>query len=1022
MKRIITCIAFMAGVFAVQAQTVTVSGTVVESETGMPVPGANVTVKGASQGAVTDFDGKFSVSGVQTEATLVVSYIGYQTVTVKGVSSSPMTITLVADASQLDEVVVVGYGSRSVKEVSGAVSVVSSATIEKLKPTRIEQAIQGQVAGVQVTSSSGAPGAGLDIRIRGISTNGDSSPLVLVDGNVISELSVINPSDIESISVLKDASAGIYGVRAANGVIIITTKSGSKVAPLKVQYDAYGGVQETTRSLPLLNATDYAALTNEAYVSNGAMAYYSNVGSLGRGTDWQDAVFSQAFTSNQSIGLSGGSDNATYSGGLSAFTQDGIVGKDKSGFQRYNARFNYTVDLRLPDGTPTNMTFKMNMLYSKTNRKTLPEGGIGSVLFNAVNMAPTYTLRDGSGAFTRAENMPIEVINPLWQIDATQNKVVADRVSGVFGLNYKFWSDFSADVNYQWNYTEVRNRSFSGIQDFGVEGVADKVFDTDIAAYYVEDSFYRDYTFDALLKYETTLNENHSIKAMVGTSVFKSTADQFAFVGTDFAEGTNLENANLDNAGMVNNNFQTRSNRIFDTRLLSYFGRLDYNFKEKYLFTATVRRDGSTNFGPSNKFGYFSTFSGGWVLSDEDFFNNLVTADLFKLRGSYGVLGNDRIGAFRFTSLLNGEGVYVFDNQLQFGAAQGGIANPTLKWEQQISFNAGFDSKWFDNKLSLTVDYFKRRTEDLLLQVVTSGINGPNAPGSGPPFANAGSVENKGLEVALGYNASLSDNFDFGLNVNFTTIDNVVTEVNNSLGYEQSGVGFGIGNLAGPSRMEVGMPIGYFYGFKTDGIFQNQAEVDSHPSQVQLGTVAAPGDLRFVDVNQDGVLDEDDRTYIGDPLPDFTIGLNVTLNYKKFDFQSFFFASVGNDMVRNYERNTPLVNRTTYELDRWHGANTSNSVPRVTTAATSNSVFSDYYVEDASFVRAQNMQLGYTFESGTFGFQDLRIYGAVNNAFTLTKYRGYDPTVTNGSPLASGFDFGFYPNPRTYLLGLNLTF
>ncbi len=1022
MKRKITLIAFMAGVFAVQAQTVTVSGTVLESETGMPIPGANVSVKGANQGAVTDFDGKFSVSGVSTEATLVVSYIGYQTVTVKGVSSTPMTISLVADAAQLEEVVVVGYGTRSVKEVSGAVSVVSSATIEKLKPTRIEQAIQGQVAGVQVTSSSGAPGAGLDIRIRGISTNGDARPLVLVDGNVIEELSVINPSDIESISILKDASAGIYGVRAANGVIIITTKSGSKVAPLKVQYDAYGGVQETTRSLPLLNATDYAALTNEAYVSNGSMAYYSNVGSLGAGTDWQDAIFSQAFTSNQSIGLSGGSDNATYSGGLSAFTQDGIVGKDKSGFQRYNARFNYAVDLKFPDGTPTNLKFKMNMLYSKTNRKTLPEGGIGSVLFNAVNMAPTYTLRDDSGAFTRAENMPIEVINPLWQIDATQNKVVADRVSGVFGLNYKFWSDFNAEVNYQWNYTEVRNRSFSGIQDFGVEGVADKVFDTDIAAYYVEDSFYRDYTFDALLKYERTFNENHNLKAMVGTSVFKTTADQYAFVGTDFAEGTTLENANLEDAGMVNNNFQTRSNRIFDSRLLSYFGRLDYNFKEKYLFTATVRRDGSTNFGPSNKFGYFSTFSGGWVLSDENFFNNLVAADFFKLRGSYGVLGNDRIGAFRFTSLLNGEGVYVFDNQLQFGAAQGGIANPTLKWEQQISFNAGFDSKWFDNKLSLTVDYFKRRTENLLLQVVTSGTNGPNAPGSGPPFANAGSVENKGLEVALGYNASLSDNFDFGLNANFTTIDNVVTEVNNSLGYEQSGVGFGIGNLAGPSRMEVGLPIGYFYGFKTDGIFQNQAEIDNHPSQAQLGTVAAPGDLRYVDVNNDGVLDEDDRTYIGDPLPDFTMGLNVTFNYKKFDFQSYFFASVGNDMVRNYERNTPLVNRTTYELDRWHGANTSNSVPRVTTAATSNSVFSDYYVEDASFVRAQNMQLGYTFESGTFGFQDLRIYGAVNNAFTLTKYRGYDPTVTNGDPLASGFDFGFYPNPRTYLLGLNLTF
>ncbi len=1021
MKRIITCIAFMASVLALEAQTVTVSGTVLDAESGMPVLGANVAVQGSNQGAVTDFDGKFSISNVATESSLEVSYIGYQTVTLSAITAQPLIIRLILDSAQLEEVVVVGYGTRSVKEVSGAVSVVSSATIEKLKPTRIEQALQGQVAGVQVTSTSGAPGAGLDIRIRGVGTNGDARPLVLVDGNVISELSVINPADIESISVLKDASAGIYGVRAANGVIIITTKSGSKRAPLKVQFNAYGGVQETTRKLPALNATDYALLINESFVSNGAGPYYSGVGSLGRGTDWQDAIFSQAFTSNQSLDLSGGSDNATYAGGVSMFTQDGIVGKDKSGFQRYNARFNYAVDLMLPDGTPSNMKFKMNLLYSKTNRKTLPEGGIGSVLFNALNMAPTYSLRDSNGAFTRASDMPIEVINPLWQIDATQNKVVADRMSGVFGLNYKFLSNFSFDVNYQWNYTEVRNRSFSGIQDFGAEGIEDKVFDTNIAAYFVEDSFYRDYTFDAYLRYETSLNDAHNIKAMVGTSVFKSTADQYAYVGTDFAEGTTLENAQIENAAVINNNFQTRSNRIFDSRLLSYFGRLDYNYREKYLLSTTVRRDGSTNFGPENKFGYFSTVSAGWVMSDENFFNG-VPADLFKLRGSYGILGNDRIPPFAFTSLLNGEGVYVFDNQLQFGAAQGSISNPFLKWEKQFASNIGIDSKWLDNKLSLTVDYFNRKTVDLLLRVVTAGVNGPNAPGSGPPFANAGSIENKGLEVALGYSAKLSDSFDFNLNLNFTSVENNVTAVDNGIGYIQSDNIFGIGNLTGPTRMEVGFPIGYFYGFKTDGIFQSQEEVDLHPSQLLLGTVAAPGDLRFVDTNQDGILDEDDRTYLGDPFPDFTLGLNIAFNYKKFDFQSYFFASVGNEIIRNYERNSPLVNRTTYSLDRWSGPNTSTSVPRVTTAATSNTVFSDFYVEDASFVRAQNMQLGYTFEKGTFGFQDLRIYASVNNAFTLTKYRGFDPTISNGDPLTAGFDFGGYPNPRTYLLGLNLTF
>ncbi|WP_405269611.1 SusC/RagA family TonB-linked outer membrane protein [Cellulophaga sp. Ld12] len=997
------------------AQDFTVNGTVKDGSINDVLPGVNVVVKNQTRGTTTDFDGNFTIDKLNVGDVLVVSYIGYTTKEIAIKDSNFITISLTEDVSALNEVVVIGYGTQTKKEITGAVTVIGAETIEQLKPTRIEQALQGQVAGVNITSQSGSPGSASNIRIRGVSTNGNNNPLILVDGNVIEDLSVVNPGDIESINVLKDATAGIYGVRAANGVILITTKTGKKSTPLQFSYDTYGGFQETTRRLPLLNATEYGVIKNEAAAANGEAIPYPNLALLGTGTDWQNEVFQKAPIFNHNLTISGGTEKSRYSFGSSVLTQDGIVGGSKANFTRYNTRLNFNTELL--DG----LNFKANLIYTGTLRKTLAEGGLGSVLFNALNISPILSATDADGSFTRALGHPIEVINPLAQLQNTFNRTKIDKISGVFGLDYSFLNNFKVTSNYQWNYSEVDYSAYFPISDFGNVG-NNTVFDRTNAAYGVSNQFYRDYTFDAFIDYDKVFNEVHDLKITLGTSIFKTTADEYG--GTyEGVTNTTLSDPSLETATVFNDSFVTRSNRLYDSRLLSYFARMQYNYKGKYLLSAVVRRDGSTAFGPDNKFGYFPSGSLGWVVSDEDFFKENNVLSFVKLRASYGVLGNDRIPGFGFVSLLSGEGTYVFDNELVFGQAVGRVSNPEIQWEEQTTLDIGLDAKLFNNTINITADYFNKQTDNLLLVVESSGILGTAAPGAGNPIANAGSVRNSGFEFAIGYETPYSENFRFGINYNFTYLENEVLSVENGIGYEQGG-SFGIGQ-SGVSRMEAGLPIGYFYGLKTDGIFQNQAEIDAHPSQIGLGSEAAPGDIRFVDVNGDGSIDFDDSTNLGNPIPDFTMGLNVSFDYKNFDFQTYIFASIGNDIVRNYDRNNPITNQSVYALNRWTGEGSTNEYPRVTNGATSNILFSDFYVEDGSFVRAQNMQLGYSLNSEGIkdvGISKLRLYVSASNVFTFSKYKGFDPSASSGDPIGSGFDSGFYPVPRTYLLGLNLKF
>lgn len=1011
MKSTLYFLSFLLFPVLVHSQSLTISGTVIDGSMNEPLPGVNVFVKNTTNGTSTDFDGNFSISGVNPGDVLVFSYISFVTQEVQVNDNGPLRVTLMEDVAALDEVVVIGYGTQRKKEVTGAVAVVGAETIEDLNPTQVEQALQGQVAGVQVTASSGSPGSGSNIRIRGISTNGDNRPLILVDGNVIEDLSVLNPGDIESINVLKDATAGIYGVRAANGVVLVTTKTGRKNQELQFSYDAFGGIQQTSRRIPVLNATEYALLTNEAFAAGGQSNPFPNLQRLGVGTDWQDEVFQTAPIINHNLTISGGTKKSTFSFGAGFLTQDGIVGGNKSNFNRSTVRINFNSDLL------DNLKLTANLLYTGTNRRTLPENGIGSVLFNALNNAPTFDVRDADGNFTISEGLGNEVINPLAQVENTFNGTKVDRISGKFGLNYSFLENFSVESSVQFNYAEVQGRTLVPTLFFG----SGKVFNNTGRPFLsVNKDLFKDYTWDTFANYNKTFKEDHNFQATLGMSIFQ-TQGLFSGTNTGFFENeVRFADADInDTVDQLNGLQEAGLSGRFDERLLSYFTRIQYSYKGRYLFSGVLRRDGSTKFGPENKFGFFPSASAGWIVSEENFLNQSNTVNFFKLRGSYGILGNDRIRANSFRGVLDGEGTYVFNDQLVFGQAVGILPNPAIQWEQQKTLDIGLDLSLFNNAVDVTADYFVRTTDGLLLQPQVSGILGGNAPGTQVPFVNGGEVRNSGFEFAIGYNYAPSDDFSFGINYNATFLDNEVLAVNNEAGFLQAG-SFGVGQEP-PSRMEAGRPIGYFFGLETDGIFQNSAQVDAHASQLN----AAPGDLRFVDQNGDGIIDSNDRVAIGNPIPAATMGLNLSINYKNLDFQAYTFASIGNDIVRNYERNQPLVNRSVYTIDRWTGAGTSTTEPRLTTGATSNALFSDYFVEDGSFARIQNAQIGYTFSDEVmdkFGADKLRVYVSGQNLYTFTKYRGYDPSASSGDPIGAGIDPGFYPVPRTFLLGINLKF
>tara|TARA_R110002020_G_scaffold303939_2_gene519524 strand:+ start:164741 stop:167779 length:3039 start_codon:yes stop_codon:yes gene_type:complete len=1012
MNKALFSIFLLVAPFFLFAQTFEVSGVVTEGDTNMPLPGVNITVKNTTNGVSTDFDGNYTISNISTGDILVYSYVGFTTQEIVVTNQKVINVVLKTDSQALDEIVVIGYGTQLKKQVTGAVSTVGEATITAIKPLNAAQALQGTTSGVNVTPQGGAPGSEANIRIRGVATNGDNAPLIILDGfQYNGGLNSINPQDIETLTVLKDAQAAIYGTIASNGVILITTKAGRKNQKATISYDGYTGIQETTRKLPLLNATEYALLLNESYANAGQALPFSDVSNLGVGTDWQDEVFQQSQINSHNLAVSGGGEKMSYSFSGSHLYQEGIVAPEKSNFRRNTAKFSLNADLR------DNLSITTKLFYTYSKSRGVNDFSLGSVLFNAANIAPT--INPDVDNLDGQINLGNEVVNPLTQIENTFNQNVLNRLSGTFQATLDYAKNLSLQGRIGFNTSNTKTREFLPIYNFGTGKIYTRA-DNLVTLGKINDN---DYTFDLFNTYTNTFEEDHEVTFTAGMTAFKQFGEGLYGSRTG-VQANSWDFADL-NTATGSGDEQTNSSYSYDLRRLSFFGRLQYAYKDKYLLSAMLRRDSSTKFGPNNRVAYFPSVTAGWVVSEEGFFNEDGFVNFLKLRGSYGVMGNDRIPDYIYLSLLNGEATYVLggDQALINGNALGALPNPDVKWEEAKKFDVGLDMNFLNDKFDLTVDYFINNRDDLLIpNIPVSGIYGTGAPGASSPTINAGSVRNKGLEVTLGYSNQINDNLSINASYNVSTLDNEVTKVNGTDFIE--GGGFGVGQPA-PSRMQAGKPIGYFYGYKTDGIFQTAEEVAAHPSQQALGAVAQPGDIRYLDLNADGVINSDDRTDIGNPIPTVTMGFNFSVNYKSFDFSAYSYANMGNDIVRNYERDQPNVNRMSYRLDRWTGAGTSTSVPRVTTAPTSNAVFSDFYVEDGSFARIQTITLGYTIPevfTDKAGIGQFRVYGKVDNVYTFTKYSGYDPTASTGAPIGGGIDYGFYPLPRTYIIGVNLQF
>ncbi|MDX1760677.1 MAG: TonB-dependent receptor [Christiangramia sp.] len=1004
-----TCllIVFLSGFFGAYAQSFSVSGNVTD-EDNLPLLGVNVIVKGESRGTTTDFDGNYTIENLSAGDVLQFSYVGFLPKEITISDQETIDVQLTTDAAALEEVVVIGYGTQQRKDVTGAISVVDDKAIRGLQPIQTTQALQGTSTGVVVTQTSGAPGAELNINIRGVASNQENGPLVIIDGyqTNLQGLSNLNPSDVESMTILKDAQAAIYGVAGANGVILVTTKTGELNTAPTVSYDTYYGVQETSRQIPLLNATEYALLLNESYVNGGQDVRYTDVSELGEGTDFQDAVFQTSPIISHNIGLSGGTDKITYSVGGSNLKQEGIIAPEKTQFERSTARVSLGVEIS------DSFDMDFNTIYTNISRNSINENGLGSVLFNALNIAPTFDIdqedRDGF--------LGNEIINPLSQIENTYNAYNLDKFNGTFGLNFSPIDELIFTSRIGYNFEKSDSKDFAPIVDYG----AGKVFNNVRSRVNQNRINDNNYTFDLFGKYEDTYDDAHHVTLTGGMTVIRQWGDGL------YATGYDVPNNSWDFADISlttgTNDGLNNSAYVYDARKLSFFGRLQYDFKGRYLVSAMMRRDSSTRFSPDNRTEYFPSFTAGWIISEESFMEDSDFISFLKLRGSYGILGNDETGQNQlYRALLNGEATYVFDGQLVNGRALGALPNPNAIWEEAEKSNIGVDLRLFRNKIDITADLFREERSNLLIpNIPVSGIFGTGAPGGATPTLNAGTTLNEGAEFSIKYSDNIGEDFNFNVGYNFTYIDNEVTEVN---GAEfLPGGAFGVGQPF-PSRFEEGHSIGYFYGYKTDGIFQTQAEADAAPNQSFLGADAQAGDIRYVDLNNDGVINTEDKTDIGDPIADFTMGFNLSMNYKNFDFSAYTYASLGNDMIRNYERNQPNVNKPAFYLDRWRGPGTSNEVPRVTTGATSNNVLSEFYVEDASYARIQNVQLGYSLPDDLMErikIDRLRIYASVNNLYTFTKYKGFDPSATTGEAIGGGIDYGFYPVPRIYSVGLNL--
>ncbi len=1021
------------------ALKVDVKGTVTDKN-GTPLPGANIVEKGTNNGVTADFDGNFNIKLTDEKAVLVVSYIGFASKEIPLKGQTELRITLEERLAGLDEVVVIGYGTQRKSDLTGSVSSVSEEELKALPVASFDQALQGRAAGVQISQSSSQPGGALSIRIRGgNSINAGNEPLYVIDGipiyndNVKSQagviaapslnaLSSLNPGDIESIEILKDASAtAIYGSRGANGVVIVTTKRGKTGKP-KITLETYTGIQEVRRTIPMLNAHQYAEFRNEAFVNGGGLPTFSDaeVQAMGEGTNWQNELFQSALIQNYQVGASGGTETSQYALSVGYFDQEGII--INSGFKRYSARLN--LDSKVSDF----LKVGSNLAYSRTVADVAKTGGginglqniqspNGSVVASAIFYNPVIPVRDEDGNFTfdntstqgngggNQANVPFE--NPIAYATLATNESFSNRLLGSVFAEFQllktvsFKSSFSVDV-----FDNKQNRYEPSTIREGLiapNGFA-HVGSTSTVSWLSENIFSYDFTF----------GEDHRLNGVAGFTYQDFHNESFSSSAADFVNDV----VSFNDLSSGNIQYPSQSN-LFDWALESYLGRLNYSFKDRYLFTFTGRIDGSSRFGKNNKYAFFPSGSFAWRLSQEEYLSSSKVISNLKLRASVGITGNQEIPVYQSLARL-GVNRYTINGEPVVGISPTGVANPGLRWEKTTQTNIGMDASFFRSRLNLSVDAYQKTTDDLLLAVQL-----PKSSGFGTALQNIGSVENKGLELAL--DAILIDGPLFwSLGFNTAINKNEVTDLG---GEERRYIdpGFNLFKGQAVSALVEGEPIGNFIGYQNAGIFSTQQEIDaSAQPDAQLGA------RRYVDQNDDGQIDDKDRTIIGNALPDFTGGLNTKVSYKNFDLDVFFNYSIGNDVYNMVALEAEFLNgrqnNSTTVLNRWTPENTNTDVmsagnPSVAYFRQSH----DRWVEDASFLRLRNISLGYNFPVDKMNIEWLRavkIYISGQNLWTLTDYTGFDPEVnlTQESNINIGFDYGAYPAARTITLGLNVEF
>lgn len=982
---------------------ITVRGNITDSQ-GMPLSGASVQEKNTSNGAVADFDGNYTIEVSSSNAILVFSYLGMQTMERTVGQNTSINVQLEEDANFLDEVVVVGYGTTAKKDVTGAISSIKGDDFKNLPISGIDKALQGRMAGVQVVPNGGAPGGSVAIRIRGTGTVNNSEPLYVVDGIPTANIDGVNPNDIESIQVLKDASASaIYGTRAANGVVIVTTRKG-KSGKLNMNVDAYTGFSNVGKTLDVLDAPTLAEIKRERYTNDGIPVnpIWQDAQYQTQLTNWQDALFVTGKTQNVDLNLSGGNDYSTYLFGLGYYNEEGII--EKSAADRVSLRINS--DHKIKEWLKIGQTMSLSSRTSNGFNTTSAQNGL---IWSAIRFHPGLPIKDSDGNYSSNQISGEfgDINNPLFEVDIQDADRRDTRLLANITPEISITPDLKFKANFGVDYTIIDQRSFR-------PQVLNQIRTTN------ENSANRSYDeqFSFLMEYFLTYDKifgDHRIGVVGGY-----TQQSFDYQGFS-ASAKNLPDEDpsqrLLGTGELNNMGEYKAH----DGLESIFGRVNYSFMDKYLLTATVRSDESSKFAEGNRTGVFPAFSLGWRVSEESFFD-VPFMDNLKVTGGWGELGNQNIDRLQYLARISRGQRYSLglDGSVDVvGANQSSFANTDISWETVRMTNFGVDMGFLDNRLTSNFNYFIKDTDDMLLRPPVIGSQGSNPS----PYLNIGKVRNKGLEVELNWQDTKGD-FGYSVGANASFVKNEVVKL-------VSGTFLGSSFYGRPnqeiSRTYEGHPIGTFYGWRADGLFQTQADIDAHAEQPG----AVPGDVRFIDINNDNVIDDKDREIIGSPHPKMTYGINASANYKGFDLTMFFLGVAGVD-IYNADRMQGLDASYPFNLysditGRWTGPGTSNEIPRVSTLRTNlNHRTSDLFIEKGDFLRLKNLTVGYTIPSDItdkIGLSRLRLYVTGQNVFTITGYSGFDPELglTDGN-LQQNVDFAQFPQARTYLLGANIGF